>query len=253
MVPPEELDWKLWVDRWDRMQERYITRRDERFETIVRLVGETQASVDAVLDLGCGTGSLMLSVLEAFPGAVVYGIDFDPTILWLAQARLKPFGKRARVILADLRDVSWMKAVQPPFDAAVSATALHWFSPDQLSILYGQISGMLASGGIFLNADHAGSSSPAIQQEWERQRREILDREADFNSDTWEGFWEEYGKALGTDISESSRRVIGGWENGIEEGLPLQWHFQRLHEKGFASVDCFWRCDYDAIYGGIKK
>jgi hypothetical protein len=35
-------------------------------------------------------------------------------------------------------------------------------------------------------------------------------------------------------------------------GLPLAWHFDRLRESGFAQVDCLWRCDGDAIYGGIK-
>lgn len=60
------------------MQERYLVERAERFETIVRLIRETQHSLEAVLDLGCGTGSLMSSVLEAFPEASVTGIDFDP-------------------------------------------------------------------------------------------------------------------------------------------------------------------------------
>ena len=39
---------------------------------------------------------------------------------------------------------------------------------------------------------------------------------------------------------------------GVEEGLPLAWHFDKLTESGFSSVDCFWRCDCDAIYGGIS-
>ena len=53
---PDNLDWKSWVDRWDRMQARYLVRRSERFEIIVRLTRETQHSIAAVLDLGCGAG-----------------------------------------------------------------------------------------------------------------------------------------------------------------------------------------------------
>jgi SAM-dependent methyltransferase len=251
--PPGDLDWRLWVDRWDRMQARYLVKRAERFETIIRLIRETQYSISTILDLGCGTGSLMLSVLEAFPKAEIIGIDFDPTILWLAEARLVDFTNRSHVILTDLRDISWMKSVKSPLDAVVSATALHWFSPVQLAELYQQIAQIMRSGGIFLNADHVGSDSLKIQQAWERHRDKMRAQEASSDSDDWDGFWREYSLALGLNIREIHQRVIGGWEGGIEEGLPLTWHFDRLRKCGFSSVDCFWRCDCDAIYGGICK
>jgi methylase of polypeptide subunit release factors len=92
--PPVDLDWEYWVDSWDRMQERYLVERRERFETVVHLIRETQHSVRNVLDLGCGTGSLMSFVLDAFPEAQVMKVDFDLTILWLAAARLTRFGGR---------------------------------------------------------------------------------------------------------------------------------------------------------------
>ncbi len=48
-------------------------------------------------DLGCGTGSLMATVLEYFPDVEVIGIDFDPTVLFLSNARLMPFSHRAKI------------------------------------------------------------------------------------------------------------------------------------------------------------
>lgn len=253
MKPPENIDWQHWVDRWDRMQERYLVKRSERFVTIIRLIRETQQPVSSVLDLGCGTGSLILSVLEAFPEATVTGIDFDPTLLWLAEARLSHYAKRSNIILADLRDAAWLKTVEPPFDAVVSATALHWFRPEHLSALYQQIFGIMRPGGLFLNADHAGSESPQIQIAWEKHREEMLARETDPYRDDWDGFWNAYTRALGLDINQIHQRVIGGWEGGVEEGLPLFWHFDKLRESGFIAVDCFWRSDCDAIYGGLKS
>ena len=235
------------------MQERYLVGRTERFMTIVRLIRETQHSVRTTLDLGCGTGSLMLSILEAFPQVESTGIDFDPTMLWLAEARLAHFGSRTRLILADLRDVSWAETVQSPLDAVASATALHWLSPDELRELYRQIAQVIRPGGIFLNADHVGSDFPGIQQTWEKRRAKMCAQETSSESDDWDGFWKEYCQALGLDISQIRQRVIGGWGGGVEEGLPLAWHFDRLRESGFCSVDCFWRCDCDAIYGGIRK
>lgn len=251
MKPPTDFDWQKWVARWDRMQEHYLVKRVERLKIIVHLIRETQHPVNAVLDLGCGTGSLMLSVLEAFPQAKSIGIDFDPIILWLAKARLESFGNRARVILADLRDITWLEAVQSQFDAVISATALHWFHPNQLSDLYRQVAKILRPGGIFLNADHVCSDRPEIQQAWKKHRSKMLAQETNSDSDDWDSFWNEYSQALGIDISNINKRVIGGWKGGVEEGLPLAWHFDKLRESGFASVDCFWRCDCDAIYGGI--
>jgi SAM-dependent methyltransferase len=234
------------------MQERYLVKRTERFETIVRLLRETQRSVATVLDLGCGTGSLMLPVLEAFPEAEVVGIDFDPTILWLAEARLARFGDRSHLLLADLRDASWTREVPSPLDAVVSATALHWVAPNQLADLYRRIAPLMRPGAIFLNADHVGSDCPEIQRAWESSREEARARQASERSEDWDTFWSEYARALGLDVREIHQRAIAGCDGAIEEGLPLAWHLDRLRESGFASVDCFWRTDCDAIYGGIR-
>lgn len=250
--PPGDIDWQTWVQRWDRMQERYLVKRSERFRTIVRLLQGSRDTVERVIDLGCGTGSLTRAVLNAFQQAIVCGIDFDPTMLWLAEARLTRFGNRFKAVLADIRDPSWTSAIQQPVDAVVSATALHWFTADQLERLYQQIADVIRPGGVFLNADHVGSCSPRIQQAWERHRSEVCAKAAKPDSDDWYGFWREYSRALGLDVKETHQRVIGGWEGGVEEGLPLAWHLDKLRESGFVHVDCFWRCDCDAIYGGIR-
>ena len=80
IVPPQGFDWQHWVGRWDRMQDRYLVRRGERFATVVRLVRDTQGQAPCVLDLGCGPGSLMQALLAAFPQARVVGIDGNPKV-----------------------------------------------------------------------------------------------------------------------------------------------------------------------------
>ena len=62
-----------------------------------------------------------------------------------------------------------------------------------------------------------------------------------------DGFWAAYGQALGY----HSQAAIDGWEGGVEKGLPLAWHLDRLRQAGFRAVDCFARWDCDALYGGI--
>jgi hypothetical protein len=171
-----------------------------------------------------------------------------------------------------------------PVDAVVSATALHWLGRDQLASLYEDVPRVLRTGGIFLNADHVGSSHSQVQREWERHRETMRRQEgfieacianarratngspdplafapeladiscAGVNSraDDWDGFFEAFGKALGIDVDAVRRKAIGEYR-GNEEGMSLAWHFARLRANRFRYVDCFWRCDCDAIYGGI--
>jgi len=248
---PDGFDWQGWVDRWDKMQQRYIVRRTERFEVMGHLVRETQDSIKRIVDLGCGTGSLMLEMLKAFPNVELTGIDFDPTLLPLAQNRLTKFGGKVTLLLDDLREDKWLKHFHEPVDAVVSATALHWFKPNELADLYGKIAKILRVGGIFLNADHVSSENKQIQQAWEKHREMMLNQQKDEVGEEWEAFWDEYMAALGLEARQVNQRVLNNWERAVEEGMPLGWHFDRLKAAGFTSIDCFWRCDCDAIYGGI--
>jgi SAM-dependent methyltransferase len=250
--PLEGFDWQHWVGRWDRMQEGYLVRRGERFATVIRLVRDTQGPAPRVLDLGCGPGSLMCALLQALPRAEMLGIDFDPTMLLLGRRRLTRYGGRASFALADLRQDAWLEAVPGPVDAVVSATALHWLRADELTTLYRQVSTVLRPGGVFVNADHIGSDCAAIQEGWVRHRQGMREREGNGEAEDWDGFWEAYAKALGVDVGEVHERMLGGWEGGVEDGLPLAWQLDALRACGFHSVDCFWRCDCDAIYGGMR-
>ena len=248
---PEGVDWGHWVERWDRMQERYLVRRDERMELIVHLIRDTQSSVRCVVDLGCGTGSLMLAVLRAFPRAQVFGLDFDPTLLALARARLAGFSERAQLMQVDMREESWVEGLPLPVDAAVSATALHWLPAGELALLYKRLAKVLHQGGIFLNADHVGSDHTSIQKGWEQHRELMRAQEGHSSADDWDGFWEAYLGVLGPSVRQLHQRLIGEWE-GSDAGIPLAWHLDQLRASGFTAVDCFWRCDCDAIYGGIR-
>ncbi len=250
---PDGFNWQHWVQRWDRMQERYLVRRAERFDVTVRVIRASQSTVSRVVDLGCGAGTLTAELLEAFPQSNVVAIDFDPTLLALAAKRLEGYGERVRLIATDLRDPSWLDCAAERVDTVVSAAALHWLTPDELETLYHQVASILQPGGIFLNADHVGSDIPSLQRVWEQHREKMRREEGDSTADTWDGFWDAYARALRLDIREIHQRVIGGWESAAEEGMPLAWHFDKLKAAGFQSVDCFWRCDCDAIYGGKRK
>jgi SAM-dependent methyltransferase len=250
---PNGFRWQDWIERWDKMQERYIVRRSERIDLLIHLIGTARYPVKQVLDLGCGTGSLMQPFLDAYPESEVYGIDFDPLLLPLAQARLRSYGSRIAILLADLRSSDWRSQLPGAVDAVISATALHWLTEKQLSDLYRRLANVIRPGGLFINADHVASRNPDIQKFWEHRREQRLRLEATQTGDDWDGFWVEYLKALGVSgLLHADERVLGGWEGGIEKGLPLEWHFSELIASGFSHPECFWRCDCDAIYGAFR-
>lgn len=249
---PPGFNWREWVERWDRMQERYLIDRAERFAVIIRMIRATLPSAARLIDLGCGPGSLTLELLEAFPQAEVIGIDLDPAMRVLAKARLSGYGMRVKILSADLREPAWSDALPQPCDAVVSATALHWLSAEQLEAVYQQVARVLRPGGIFMNADHVGSDYAPIQKAWELDRAEQLARKAK-GADDWQGFWRAFGQALGVDLDSIHKEIAGGWSGGVEAGLPLPWHFHTLKASGLQYVDCFWRSDGDAVYGGIRE
>jgi hypothetical protein len=38
---PESFDWKPWITRWERMQNRYLVKRAQRFAMIIELLERT--------------------------------------------------------------------------------------------------------------------------------------------------------------------------------------------------------------------
>ena len=246
---PKGFDADAWIDRWNTMQQRYISERPRRLALMASLVATHRPGARRVLDLGCGPGSLAEEVLLRLPSATVVGVDLDPTLLALARARAGRWQGRLQIVTADLRRGDWLDAIGGPFDAAVSATALHWLSGDQLEDLYLRLAGVLHDGGLFLNSDHVAAAEPAEQHRRETARRTVI---AAGKGDDWRGFWNALAAALKVDLQALYEKTFGPW-GGIEEGLPLTWHFESLRRAGFEQCDCFWRDDVDAIYGARRK
>ncbi|HTP27855.1 MAG TPA: class I SAM-dependent methyltransferase [Anaeromyxobacteraceae bacterium] len=247
---PRGIDVDAWIARWDRMQECFLVARQERFVQLVRLVRAAVGTPRTIVDLGCGTGSVAALLLEAFPEVQVVGLDLDPTLLPLARKRCERYRGRVRFAEVDLRSETWTSALGASPDAAVSATALHWLTAEQLARLYCRLAAALAPGGVFLNADHAASSIPGVQACWKAGKWEALARQG-APGEAWDRFWEEYFAVLGPGARAAREAAVGRFE-GEEEGLPLAWQLDALRAAGFAGADCFWRCDGDAIYGASK-
>ncbi len=75
-----------------------------------------------ILDLGLGSGCLLLTLLREFPAAVGVGMELSTEALAVAQSNAEALGvaRRARLVPGDWRQAAWQEGLGGPFDLLVS-------------------------------------------------------------------------------------------------------------------------------------
>jgi release factor glutamine methyltransferase len=75
-----------------------------------------------ILDLGVGSGCLLLTLLREFPRAVGVGMDASPEALAVARSNAETLGvaARATLVAGDWREPGWAERLSGPFDLVVS-------------------------------------------------------------------------------------------------------------------------------------
>ena len=241
--------------RWDRQQEVYIERREERFDVMFEVLAATFGDGFTVIDAACGPGSLGRRLLDRFPAARVIAVDADVMLLEMARVALAPDRDRARVIEADLADPSWSARVTeavaalgaPQPAALVSTTALHWLSPGALAEFYGAAGELLQPGGIVLNGDHMRYDScwPTLAAVAKAARQRVERAAVAAGGDDWEAWWERAAaiprlaalkeRRDAFYASRRSKRPTSG------EDCSVDFHLAALRHAGFAEVGTVWQ------------
>jgi SAM-dependent methyltransferase len=216
-----------------------IPDRKRQLDVILRDARFACASPRRILDLGCGDAVLLATLLEAFPSASGFGIDFSPLMLDQARARLAPFGQRAATVEADLESPVWRDLVPDHFDIVVSGFAIHHLPDARKRALYGEIHGLLSNGGVFLNAEHVASATARVEQMFDdAMAQHLFERRRERGEDvTFE--------QVRSDMSnrpDRSANILARLET------QCQW----LREIGFKDVDCYWKYFELAVFGGVK-
>jgi SAM-dependent methyltransferase len=243
-----------WIERWERQQEVYIAHREERFTALIDAVEAGTGRPDPlVLDLGCGPGSLAVRLLARLPQATVIAADADPVTLSLGAAAYAGL-PGLRFADVDLREPGWeTRLPRPdgrPFDAAVSTTALHWLTGQELDALYTVLAGSLRPGGLFVDGDHLRvdeAANPALG----RLERELEDREAQRRfphghaglAEDWAQWWQavEAEEALAEAVGERAARGLGAADHASADGVRLDTHLRALRAAGFAEAGPVWQ------------
>ena len=129
---------------------------DAFYRSAVRALELGPAEPGDVLDLGCGTGALAAMVARAYPTARLTLLDGAPAMVDAAAAAL---GERA--VVSVVQDFA-APLPDGPFDAVVSALAIHHLDDAGKASLYARAFTALRPGGVFVNAEQILGATPAV-------------------------------------------------------------------------------------------
>ncbi|MFI6212600.1 class I SAM-dependent methyltransferase [Nocardia brasiliensis] len=246
------MDWEQWQESWDRQQEFYMPDREERFRVMLDMVEAVAGPAPRVLDLACGTATISRRLFARLPEATSVGIDRDPALLAIARGTFAD-DTRMTFVTADIKSPDWMSQLpDEPFDAIVTATALHWLKAEPLVRLYGDLGKLLRPGGIFLNADHMPDpGTPLLNALDEAVQQAHQQRVTEAGTLDWADWWVAAAAdpQLAADVA-ASREILSTHVTG--ETHPAEWHLTELREAGFLEAGVIWRSVTDALVAAIR-
>jgi tRNA (cmo5U34)-methyltransferase len=241
-------NWRVWQDA--EVARGFVDSRRggilgaaEQFSTLLDLVRQVPAESLTVLDLGCGDGVVLETVMRAFPVARAVAFDGSPAMLEKAQVRFESLG-----LFADLVDCvegnfdreDWRDLLPvPAFDAVVSAFAIHHSEDDRKQALYREIYEMLRPGGVFVNIEHVASAAPLGEVLFERAYAETL-----------AAFRRSRGLDAATEDVYEELRVRP--DKAANRLTPVETQLTWLREIGFHDVDCYWKHYELAVLAGYR-
>lgn len=109
-----------------------------------------------VLDVGCGTGSLVVELARSRPGVAVSGLDPDPLALARARRKLERAGLEARL------DEGFADAIPHPdasFDRVFSSFMFHHLTREVKEGMLREVRRVLVPGGALHLADFGGEAT----------------------------------------------------------------------------------------------
>ena len=103
-----------------------------------------------VLDLGCGTATLAVMVKQAYPDALVTGLDGDPQVLQIGRAKAKKAGVALTLDQGMAYELPYPDA---SFDRVLSSLMFHHLTTQNKQRAIKEVYRVLRPGGSFLIVD----------------------------------------------------------------------------------------------------
>lgn len=136
-----------------------LTTRERRFKRGLLQQADFKAG-DAVLDLGCGSGTLALMLLQATPGLQVSGVDGDPAMLAQARRKAQAAGLAPQF---DESLVQRLPYADGRFDAVVSSLFFHHLDRATKLAALREALRVLRPGGALHVADWGRAANPLMR------------------------------------------------------------------------------------------
>ncbi len=206
------------------LRRRLVPGLDAFYGSAVDVLGLRDGPLERVLDLGAGTGMLSAHVALRHPQARLVLLDGAAPMLEQARQLLAP--REVELVVADLRD----PLPAGPFDAIVSALAIHHLDDADKRDLNGRVLAALRPGGIFVNAEQVRGATGWLEQ---RQR------------EGWMAACRREG-ASEDELAAALERMVPDLHTDLES--QLRW----LRESGFGDVDCFYKRWHFAVIAGWR-
>lgn len=106
---------------------------------------------EAILDFGCGTGTLAIMIKEQYPSVNIIGIDVDPEIIAIAENKIKRKGLSIPIKRYDGENLSLFGHQQ--FDKVVSSLVFHHLSTSKKRTIFSHLYRIIKPGGELHIAD----------------------------------------------------------------------------------------------------
>ncbi|MFC1822136.1 class I SAM-dependent methyltransferase [Thermodesulfobacteriota bacterium] len=210
---------------YDRIKVQIIPKYREMERLIQEYISFPRNRRVGILELGTGTGKWASGMLNKYPKAHYYGIDFSGNMLDAATEKLKKFGDRYNLQNLDLNEE------QPTgkYDLIHSAFTLHHVREKKR--LFKVLFSLLKRGGCFLYMDITIAKGQ--------------DQEAMFMK-RWKDFM--------TNSSWPNNRIKTIIDDHLKNDMPetVENQLRCLGDAGFKSYDVIWRYDKFAVFLASK-
>jgi tRNA (cmo5U34)-methyltransferase len=203
----------------------FVPRRREQISVVCALLDGLPSP--AVLELACGEGILTAELLYTYPKLTITAVDASTAMLVAAQQRLAPFGERVRLVEADLADERWRVGT---YGAVVTSLAVHHLNDVGKGALMRTVHGLLAPGGVYVQADLVSPATPVTTA---------------LAAEQWEGTVEYqsramYGGAEAYAAFRHSRWNTFRHPDPVDQPASVADQLRWLADAGFVDVDLPW-------------